>query len=156
MTTRNLPLIERFMLGVDKRGGAECWQWTKSISRSGYGQIRVDGRSLQTHRLSYELCVGSIPDGMFVCHQCDNRACVNPGHLFLGTAGDNNADRHAKGRSRGARHFGETNPSSKLTAEKVREIRSCDGTQKEIAERFGIVFQTVSDIRRGRIWKHVP
>jgi len=78
-----------------------CWEWARSRKSTGYGVTYRNGRQILAHRLAYETAVGPIPDGMFVCHHCDNPPCINPAHLFLGNHRDNVRDCIAKGRFRG-------------------------------------------------------
>lgn len=144
-----------------------CWLWTGSRDAGGYGRISFRGRSRYTHRVSYCIhhecphleglvslpCV--IPPGMMVCHRCDNRACVNPNHLFLGTARDNVRDRDRKNRANSPE--GERNGLHKLTAAQVEAIRSAKRTKKkELAKAFGVSRSTIYAIRAGKIWKHLP
>lgn len=135
-----------------------CWLYTGGIQKGGYGVISIKNKSVQTHRVSYELRVGSIPEGMCVLHRCDVRRCINPEHLFLGTLGDNNTDRKQKGRNTDRR--GERNPQAKADTEKIRKLREAHATrrysQRQLAKMFGLCQQQVSVIVRGKAWSHVP
>lgn len=95
------PRTERFWAHVAQSEG--CWEWQASVFRTGYGQFRDGGRSMRAHRVAWELVNGPIPEGLHVCHRCDNRKCVRPDHLFLGTRSDNMQDMSAKGRGWGSR-----------------------------------------------------
>lgn len=130
---------------VERDPETGCLIWTGTTFWSGYGRIG-DKRA---HRVAYERAKGPIPDGLFVCHQCDNPRCVNPEHLFLGTTDDNMADMVAKGRSaRGERHG-----RAKITADEASEIRESSLTCREAARHYGISKSMVSYIRQGVNWK---
>lgn len=156
MRGKREPLDVRFWRFVVKTDG--CWVWRGATTR-GYGFIgvgRIEGkhRSRYAHRVSWELANGHVPDGLHVLHRCDNRPCVNPGHLFLGTNADNIADRMAKGRSL----IGVINPAAKLNDEAVRIIRrrSAEGaTSTELAAEFGISRRAVRAVMARRTWVHV-
>lgn len=133
-----------------------CWLWNGSRSQFGHGQIVCwDGekRTLRsTHRVSWELVNGPIPDGLCVLHQCDTPACVNPGHLFLGTKADNSRDMVTKGRQK----RGESLPQSKLSPCQVTAIRASTEPYRCLAEKYGISAINVYFIRSRRTWKHLP
>jgi hypothetical protein len=132
-----------------------CWLWVGLPTTKGYGRCQIAGRNLLAHRISYTLLKGAIPKGLLVCHKCDNRLCVRPAHLFLGTVLDNNRDCAAKQRNCGPRNVGEENPLAKLTTEKVREIRRSSESGKSLAARFGIAQSVVSNVRKRKLWTHV-
>ena len=99
---------------------------------------------------------GKIPEGMFVCHHCDNPICVNPNHLFLGSAFDNIQDAINKGRmKRGSEVCGSNHGCSKLTEQKVKDIRKDTRLHRVIAKEYGVVRRTISEIKQNKTWRHV-
>lgn len=142
----------RFWKNVAKGGPDECWEWI-GTRYGGYGVMSVGDHGVQAYRLSYEINIGPIPEGMCVCHHCDNPPCVNPAHLFIGTSADNMADkvrknRHARGEQ--TNHF-------ILTEPKVREIKNMLWalSDRELSGEYGVSPDVIYAIRRGRNWKHV-
>ena len=137
----------------------QCWEWMHGFDRGGYGQLRliINGRVWRkASRIAYYFHYKSDPGDLLVLHKCDNRKCINPHHLFLGTHKENTDDMIAKGRMRTNR--GEDCGRSKLTEADVRIIKGLlrDGhTQSQIAERFGISASAVGHIRQGSTWRHV-
>ena len=128
-----------------------CWFWTAQINNKGYGCFVYQGRLVYAHRMAWRLTLGDPPIGKNILHRCDVPACVNPSHLFVGGQTENMLDCSAKGRiSRGERH-----PYAKLTTADVLAIRADTRAQRTIAAEFGIKQMTVSDIKRGKTWKHV-
>jgi len=160
MVAKFQPLLPRFLAKFKINTETECWEWTAGRYRDGYGAFGVGGRAggnKRAHRVSYELHCGPIPNGMLVCHQCDNRICVNPEHLFLGTSADNLADMTIKGRRARVGHPGVSNPSSKLTAEDAMAIRDAvDVPIGTLMKRYDIGRSVVFGIRAGRLWTHLP
>lgn len=141
-------LADRFWSKVDKTG--DCWLWMGCIDSKGYGSIGIKTRTARVHRVSWELCRGTIPKGLFVLHTCDNRPCVNPDRLFLGTNTDNMKDMVLKGRAR--------NGHIKLTYEQVREIRArveSGDKQATLVKEFGMSSAAISRVATGKAWKHV-
>ena len=148
-------LIDRFNQFVDKiSSDSGCWLWTGSTHKQGYGKISFRGKTQPSHRISYELFNGSIPKNMMVCHKCDNTKCVNPRHLFLGTAMDNMQDKVSKGRHKGAKQ-GSLHHKSKLTEFAVKEIINSNMNQYQLAEIHGVSQSTISSIKAGKKWRHV-
>jgi hypothetical protein len=137
----------------------ECWEWD-GAKRNGYGKLIVQHayvrKHISAHRLAWELFIGPIPTGFDVLHHCDNPACCNPAHLFVGTHADNMRDREAKGRHNAPR--GSTHGRAKLTEEDVRLIRRlvANGAQQNVlAAHYGVTPTSLSLLVRRKTWRHV-
>lgn len=134
-----------------------CWVWTrKNLCKDGYGRYHADGRGISAHRYSYSVFrseSGYISPNLCVCHTCDNRQCVNPSHLFLGSPKDNTADMVNKGRQA----KGTKARSAKLNDETVKKLRKqAKGTKaKDIARELGVTASTINKVLRGETWKHI-
>lgn len=153
-------LEDRFWSKINKTDS--CWLWTDAPNSAGYGKIKIPNTRIDkaAHVLSYEINVGEIPEGLFVCHHCDNRICVRPDHLFLGTHQDNMNDMFSKGRDNyGCNPSpGEANGNHKLLESEVIVIKRkiLDGdNNKSIARLYKVHHSTISAIRRGKLWKHI-
>lgn len=165
-TRQRLPLDVRFWAKVVKTD--ECWLWvghrSQNRGRSAYGRIVVNGKEVCAHRIAWEMVNGAIPEGLLVLHKCDNPACVNPDHLFLGTQKDNMQDASRKRRCPMHMHpeshvRGEANPQSKLNAEVVAQIRAeyVKGVNSpQLAARFGVSRDHVTEIAKGKWWAAQP
>lgn len=175
-----VPLADRFWEKVDRSGGSEsCWLWLANtnggtISESAYGRFKVDGRNRLAHRVAWELIHGSIPNGLWVLHRCDNPKCVNPGHLFLGTRSDNMRDAGRKGRlaHQTDKYWvtGDRNPArrhperlrrgaachqARLSEANVREIRRSGESYRALGRRFGVNDKTIRAAAIGLTWRHI-
>jgi hypothetical protein len=156
-----------FSVGDDE----QCWEWNGPRNAKNYGVLgKSDKRNVLAHRFSYELHRAPIPTGFFVLHKCDNPPCVNPAHLFIGTAKDNSADCVAKRRNspppraygsanifskNAAGRLGENHHSAKLTEKKVRDILRSEESSSILGRKYGVNRQVIWQIRTGKIWKRV-
>lgn len=151
---------EKFLSLIFPEPMSGCWLWEGNANPAGYGQIWNGKTIVNTHRFSYEYFVGPIPSvngrTLHVCHRCDTPACVNPDHLFLGTAKDNVKDMDKKGRSNRPINKGEKAPASKLSEADVLRIRKMGGTYRDISEKYGITPAHVGHIKHNRCWAHLP
>lgn len=142
--------IETFWSRVERTDS--CWLWQGTINEKGYGsRFNLDGTCISPHRLSYILHKGPIAPGLCVCHSCDNRRCVNPDHLWLGTPADNNRDRYLKGRS--AR--GTQMKQSHLTEQDIVDIRNNPASPYKLAAIYGVSANCIYDIKNRTYWQHV-
>jgi len=147
---------KRFFSYVKINGPDDCHEWQGYTTPKGYGLIGLGKKLFLTHRVVYFLEFNRQPDELCVCHRCDNPSCCNPFHLFLGTIGDNNADKMEKGRN--VFKVGSSHASSKLTEgdiSKIRDLYAVSGvTQQQIADQFGVTKFCISDIIMYKTWKH--
>lgn len=159
-TLKNGTAIDRLMANC-KVSESGCWEWGRNKNKRGYGFINVDGKQWMTHRYSYFLHRGEIPDGLFVCHKCDNPSCINPDHLFLGTASDNMIDATEKGRLplfSIRNQSGENNANAKYTREFAESVRAYYEKAKpsygQLAKHFGLKSKGhAAKIVKRQIWK---
>jgi hypothetical protein len=144
---------ERLDLNSKENKDTGCIEWQRYLS-NGYGKLMIGSRkdgtrkTTSAHRVSYVVHKGPIPDGLYVLHKCDNRKCINPDHLFLGTHQDNIDDREAKNRN---------NHTRKLSDEDVAYIHENKGTfkSKELAAKFGVSYHTIKDVWCGKIYPYL-
>lgn len=147
-----------------------CWEWTgvRRKGSGGYGVFTRDDVLFHAHRFSYELHKGAIPPGLFVLHRCDNPPCCNPKHLFVGTAADNIHDAMRKGRhkppprhdgpyeDKSAWHRGAQHYAARLSEAQAKEILRSKKRGSELARQYGVRATTISMLRRGKTWRHLP
>lgn len=155
---RAKAIEERFWSKVGEHSNPdECWNWIASINGGGYGKIFYNGKHVDSHRMAWILTYGEIPEGLQVCHTCDNRKCVNPNHLFLGTPLDNMVDKQNKGRAKAPQ--GEKQNKHKLTDQQVQYIREMHNLNKldarAAASQMGVGLNTIRRVIKRETWRHI-
>lgn len=146
---KDYTIHELFLKSFSINVNTDCWDWVGNKNAYGYGRLNYASKHFAAHRYSYEFYNNKLEDGLFICHHCDNPACVNPAHLFAGTPQDNVNDMVAKGRHIGCR---------KLNEKDVREIRrllKTSLTQPEIAKLFKVSRGAISNIAYWQTWRNV-
>lgn len=150
-------LHNRFWSKTQKNG--DCIEWSAHRSSKGYGEFYFNGHTRRAHRISWIITNGEIPEGMLVCHRCDNPPCVNPEHLFLGSPKVNMVDRVHKGHypKNSPRIGGERNRLHKLTDASVLEAKALRPTMtlRELASRYGVHIAVIHRAITGKTWKHL-
>ncbi|HDL7461496.1 TPA: HNH endonuclease [Yersinia enterocolitica] len=144
--SKRKSLKERLLEGCIKTD--KCWVWKMSVASSGYGQIRLNYKNLRANRASYVTFKGEIPDGMVVRHTCDNKLCINPDHLILGSCKQNSQD--MVDRDRQAK--GERNGRCKLSEDDVQEIKESKLSYSQLAIKFGISKGHAHRVKTGVAW----
>lgn len=137
-----------------------CWEWQAGLLGNGYGQFKLNGAPTYAHRIAWELTNGPVPERRNVLHRCDNKLCINPAHLFIGTQKENVADAIEKGRREPIieSRRGEKSNWAKVTEKEVLEIREMGRrgySQRVIGEKFGISRPAVNLIINRKNWKHI-
>lgn len=145
--------IERLSIPEPNSG---CSLWMGATNEHGYGYLTIAGKQVKAHRASWSVANGDIPPAMCVLHRCDNPACVNPDHLFLGTQAENVRDMLSKRRWKAPyRRRGAESHLCKLTEDQVRFIFASSKSSRELAVRFGIGQEHVNSIKGKRVWRHL-
>lgn len=152
--------LEAILSGNSAPASSGCVEWTGRRNPGGYGVFSLNGTQWKAHRAAYFVAHGDVPSGQFVCHSCDNPKCISAGHLWAGTAAQNNADkvrkgRHAKGVQHGVYTRGEKNHLAKLNEEKVRAIRASGLSGVSLSAMYGVSPGVISEVRSRKLWRHV-
>lgn len=156
---RGMSLTKRFMEKVKAESLDECWEWQASLTRGGYGHFGIQwpGKNYtmeRSHRTSYKLFKGPIPEGMLVCHQCDNPLCVNPKHLFLGTHKDNAMDMMAKGRKNKEKRENRLNRRhlTQAEADSIRADHEAGLSYTELMQKYDTSRPQICRVVLRQIW----
>lgn len=148
--------MDRFWEKVDRGDPDECWEWKAATDNNGYGRFWFDGENRPSHQVSWEISYGDR-NGEHILHTCDNKICVNPNHLYLGTPHDNLVDAYERGQKDPVMLRGEDNPRSKLTREEVQDIREKyargESTYEQLAEEYDTVYQNIGHIVNVESWQ---
>lgn len=152
---------ERFWEKVDRRDADDCWPWLGTKSNNGYGTFSVgsrlsgDARNVSPHRYVCELVGRTFGPGQHALHHCDNKQCVNPSHIYVGTQADNARDFLERGTRKVPDQRGEKNPRAKLSASEATEIRRSSESLRSLSARFGVSKTHVSWIKHWKSWGHL-
>lgn len=146
---------ERFWSKVDIKAESSCWEWTAYKHPAGYGKFSMNGKLQLAHRVAFILTKGDFSSELYVCHRCDNRACCNPQHLFLGDHQVNMSDMVSKDRQA----KGSENGNVKLTEQQVVEIRAkyqAGGVSyRALGKEYGVHYTQIGDIVKSKAWTHI-
>ena len=147
-------VVRRFWKYAQAGNKDECWEWQGVINWLGYGCFQLNYKMVKAHRVSWEIHKGEIPPGLKALHRCNNRRCINPHHLYLGTQSDNIKQAVRDGTLKPMQ--GESHPRHKLTTEQVLVIRASHNlSYRELASKYHVSRITIGEIMTRRSWKHV-
>jgi len=169
---RFASIRKRLAKYTSKSEGGGCWNWTGHLNEKGYAMMSAGRKiSLRASRVVYLLKHGYFNEALYVCHKCDNPKCVNPDHLFLGTAKDNTHDMIQKNRmSRPPVHYGSTHPlvrnpqlsargakngNSSIDDDRALQIYESEGSVRELSNRFGLSPSAIHSIKMKKTWRHI-
>lgn len=150
--------MRRFWAKVSESNKNGCRLWLAGKNKTGYGYFWLNGSNTYAHRVSYELAYGEFCSNLYICRKCDIPSCVEPTHLFLGTAKDNTKDMFAKGRQNySCQAKGEDHVRAKLTVQQVNEIRQIARkiSQKDLASKYNVTRGTIYRVQTNKFWRHV-
>jgi len=140
---------------INKRDENDCWEWVGGKDKDGYGRMMIDRHNYRTHRLTYIETYGSIPEGLIICHRCNNPSCCNPNHLYAGTIRENSQQCTKEGR----RVSGEKHYKTILSDKDILKIRSLYSTgtfsQRELGRMFGVTQAAIWYIINNKTRKYI-